>query len=88
MHDGTHEDCFGCKVKSITFNPYSMPSRLNKKIQPKQPEPRWERGVPTDQRNMPFVGKDMAPIGIKKYVENRHSIEQHRRKLVNSEPER
>jgi hypothetical protein len=85
MHDGTHgEGCFGCKVKTITVNPYSMPTRLHPGNAPKRPEPRWERGVPTDNRGMPFLDKNLNPMGVKAVAENRHSIEQHRRQLHNS----
>jgi len=84
-HDGSHgEGCFGCKIQTISFDPYSMPSRLNFKSPPKQPEPRWERGIATDQRNMPFLDRSGSPIGVKRYAEERHSIEQHRRQLANS----
>lgn len=82
-HDGTGDD-FGCRVKSFTINPYSLPSRLNFKNPPKQPEPRWERGIAKDQRGVPFLDKTGAPIGLKRYAEERHSIEQHRRQLANS----
>jgi hypothetical protein len=84
-HDGSHgPDCFGCKVQSISFDPYAMPSRLNKKIPPRTPNPAWERGIPTDSRGMPFLRKDGTPMGVKEYSENRHQIEQHRRALHNS----
>ena len=78
-HDGTGDD-FGCKVQTIQYNPYAMPSRLNPKAAPKVTEPKWEQIVPTDNRGMPFLDKTGAPIGIKKYTENRHRIEEQRRK--------
>ena len=83
-HDGTHgDDCFGCKVKSITVSPYAMPSRLNPSKAPRQPKSTWNDQVPTDSRGMPFLGADGKPIGIKKYSENRHRIEEVRRKNHN-----
>jgi hypothetical protein len=85
-HDGSHTDCFGCRVKSITFSPYATPSRLNPHNAPKQPDPVWERGVPTDKRGMPFLDKNLNPMGVKAVVENRHEIEQHRRQLHTSTP--
>ena len=80
-HDGSHGDeCFGCKVLSITVNPYAMPSRLNPSKAPRQPQNKWADQIPTDSRGMPFLGPDIKPIGIKKYNENRTRIEEVRRK--------
>jgi hypothetical protein len=85
-HDGSHgPECFGCKVKSITFSPYATPTRLNPRRPPRQPNPAWERGVPTDARGMPFLRKDGTPMGVKEYAENRHAIEEHRRRLHNAQ---
>ena len=78
-HDGTADD-FGCRVKHFTVNPYAMPSRLNPSKAPRQPRNPLLDQVPTDERGMPFLGKDLKPIGIKKYNENRHRIEELRRK--------
>lgn len=56
-----------------------MPSRYNK-IAPKVRDlNNWEKSVPRDSRGMPFLGKDLKPISQKKYVENRHRIEQAKR---------
>lgn len=82
-HDGTGND-FGCKLKSIQFDPYSMPSRLNKKAEPRRPNPSYERGVPTDSRGMPFLRKDGTPMGQKEYDSQRSRIDEHRRRLHNS----
>lgn len=79
FHDGTGED-FGCKVKHITYNPYSMPSRLNPSAAPKVSEPKWEQTVPTDSRGMPFLDKTGSPMGVKAYGQHRHRIEEQRRK--------
>ena len=84
-HFGQHgDDCFGCKVQSIQFDPYAMPSRLNKKAEPRRPDPAWERGIPKDSRGMPFLRTDGTPMGVKEFGEKRHQIDQHRRTLHNS----
>lgn len=87
LHEGPHHidgppECFGCRVKSFTVNPYSLPSRLHPSNPPRRPNPAWERGVPTDSRGMPFLTKAGTPMGIKQFTEDRHTIEEHRRQLA------
>lgn len=82
-HDGTGND-FGCKLKSIQFDPYSMPSRLHPSVAPRRPNPAWERGIPTDRRGMPFLKGDGTPMGVKEYAQNRSQIDERRRRLHNS----
>lgn len=85
-HEGPHhadgpEDCFGCKVKGVTFNPYATPSRLRPHIPPRTPNPAWERGIARDSRGMPYLNKAGSPMGVKQFAEERHKIEEHQRKL-------
>ena len=77
-HDGKHDD-FGCRVKHFSVDPFSMPSRLTGGA-PKRPNPVWERGVPTDSRGMPFLDKTGHPMGNKAFSEQKHAIEDKRRK--------
>lgn len=78
------EDCFGCKMLTVQYNPYSMPSRLHPHIPPKKNVPRWERGVPTDERGMPFLDGSLNPIGQKEFSEKRSVIEKKRRQYANA----
>jgi hypothetical protein len=45
----------------------------------------WERGVPHDDRGMPFLGRDGAPIGQKEYSQRRSEIDDWRRRLQNDQ---
>lgn len=79
-HQGQHgDDCFGCRIQNINVSPAAMPSRYNKNPPKIVPHNSWENAIPTDSRNMPFLGRDLEPISQKRYVENRHRIEQARR---------
>lgn len=83
-HWGQHDDdCFACRVQTIQIDPRATPSRRNN-IEPRRPDPAWERGIPTDSRGMPYLTKDGSPMGVKEFGENRHRIEEHRRQLHNS----
>lgn len=83
-HVGQHgANCFGCKIQSIQFDPRAMPNRRNK-VEPRRPNPAWERGVPTDNRGMPYLRKDGTPMGVKEFSQNRRLIEEHRRRLHQS----
>jgi len=79
-HDGTADD-FGCRVKSFTVNPRSMPTRLHPENPPRQPNPAWERGIAKDERGMPYLTEGGGYLGVKQYAENRHRIEDHKRQL-------
>lgn len=47
---------------------------------PRRPDPSWERGIPTDSRNMPFLDRNLNPMGAKAVAENRSRIESARRR--------
>ena len=82
-HTGEADD-FGCRVKHFSVNPYAMTSRLHGSKAPKPPNNVWERGIPTDQRGMPYLEKGGDAMGQKEFSERRHEIEQKRRFLHNS----
>ena len=91
QHDdslGDDCECFRCKVLSISINPYAMPSRLNPKNAPRQPQNKLADHTPTDERGMPFLDKNLQPMTAKQVSENRHRIEQVRRKNHNLSTER
>ncbi len=79
------EDCYGCKLSSVQFDQGWMPTRDKYKISqpPRTPEPAWERGIPTDNRGMPWLRKDGSPMGIKEYSEKRSVIEATKREWAN-----
>lgn len=79
-HDGTGDD-FGCKIRTIQFDPRAMPTRRNT-VEPRRPDPAWERGIPTDNRGMPWLDETLSPIGTKKFAERRHEIEAKRRQYA------
>lgn len=72
-HDGPHAPdgdpaCDGCRYKSVTFNPFATPSRANSKP-PKLVGNSWEKGVPRDARNMPFLDANLQPMSAKEFAE-------------------
>ena len=79
-HYGQHEDCFGCKLHSIQWDPRAMPSRKSS-APPRTPNPAWERGVPTDNRGMPFLNAEGKEMGQKEFSQKRSQIEANRRRL-------
>lgn len=77
-HDGSHPDCFGCRVKHVNVAPSAMPSRHNK-VAPRPTEPRWERGVAGERRPdgsfMPYLEPNLSTVGIKAYAEKKKRID-------------
>lgn len=80
-HHGQHgETCFGCRVQTIQFSPAALPVKSpehRQKNPPKTSTPMnsWERGIPTDSRNMPYLqGASITPHNTKSFVDNRHRI--------------
>lgn len=94
MHprDCTCGETLPCKLRywrtegTMHLDPRATPSRRNG-IPPRKPDPAWERGRLTDRRpggfEMPVLGKDHQPIGVKEASENRGAIEARRRQLHN-----
>ena len=80
-HFGQHgEDCFGCRVQTVQFDPRATPSRRNK-VAPRTPNNSWERGVWRDGRGMPYLDKDNKEIGLKALADNRHHYDGQVREL-------
>ena len=78
---GEECECFRCHCLSITTSPYATPSRLQGKFAPKQPEPRWERGTPTDSRGVPMLDEKGNVMGAKAVSERRSEVDARRRQL-------
>ena len=72
-------DCFGCKVLTVSFDPYAMPSRLNPHSAPKKPQNQWEKGIARDERGMPYLNARGGEMSVKEFGEKRHAIETEKR---------
>jgi hypothetical protein len=63
-----------------------MPSRMNS-VPPPTANPAWERGIVTEKRPdgsvMPILNKNMKPLRVKEYSENRRAIDAQLRKVKN-----
>src|SRR5690242_6913953 len=86
QHDAQHpsrvEGCLACKLRGeIYLSRKATPTKSPSAAEPHRPDPAWERGIATDERGMPFLGKGGAPIGVKEYGERRHEIDDWRRRL-------
>jgi len=77
-HDGTHDDCFGCKVKHIQVDQGVMATRSpSKKLRP-MADPSWEKGIAGEQRPggfMPYLNAKLDPIRVKEWGEIRSKVE-------------
>lgn len=81
-------DCFKCKIKTIQVSPQATPSRTRKPQTEKKSGNSWEKGTVKDSRGMPYLNPGtLEPMPIKTYVENRHKIEENKRKALNSNPQ-
>lgn len=76
-------DCFGCHIRGVQFSPACTPTRRNT-IPPRTPNNSWERGVPTDNRGMPYLDSNLNEIGQKTFAANRSTIETKVRELRNA----
>jgi hypothetical protein len=82
--NGDHpEDCFHCKIKTIQVSPKATPNRRRKSQPTKKSGNSWEKGIVRDERGMPYLNPGtVEPMPIKTYVENRHVIEENKRKAL------
>lgn len=86
IDSGSHPEdcaCFRCKIRTIQVSPKATPSR-RKKTQPEKKDGNsWEKGIVKDSRGMPYLNPGtLEPMPIKTYVENRHVIEENKRKAL------
>ena len=86
-HEGTHggvnydPECYGCqlKAKNLTLSSVATPTRgRHQPFRPMQ-EPSWEKGQTGETRVdgsfMPYLDKNLEPIGVKEMADNRSSLE-------------
>lgn len=73
--------CLACKLGTIQISqqvkghrPGGAPPAGNRNS--------WEKGIATDGRGVPLLGADMEPIGIKRYGEQRQTLEAERQRLA------
>jgi len=86
-HRDGPEDCYGCKVRGLVIGlPKDLPSRTYSKTPPRTPQNNWEKGVARDERGMPIIRPDLSEVGVKAFAEERHTIEENRRKLESVPP--
>lgn len=57
--------CFGCKVRTIQFNPYSMPNRLHPENRPKREPDSYARGIYRWADGTPVHRPDGSVIGLR-----------------------
>lgn len=81
-HRGQHgEDCFGCRVQTVTVSPAATPSRRNK-VAPKTDDTsnNWERGYVYDRPGMPYLDSNLEPVGTKEWV-NKPKLREAKKRL-------
>lgn len=79
-------DCFRCKIRTVQVSPSATPSRRSKVNQkPNLGNNSWEKGIVRDGRGMPHLNPGtLEPMPIKTYVENRHEIQEAKKKMKQS----
>jgi len=81
----TGTTCFRHKLQSIQFSPACTPTRRNT-IPPRPANNSWEKGVATNERGMPLLDKNLEPIGLKEYANNRSTYDRRLRDMKHTAP--
>lgn len=87
-HHGQHpaDECAPCRWKTVAVDPRATPSRMNTVPPARSQFNGWERGIVTDRRpdgsEMPLLNAKGHPVGVKTYAENRHQIDEARRRVA------
>ena len=93
-HEGPHggynydPGCYGCKLKAKNLTLSSVATPTRGRHQPFRPmeQPSWEAGTTGEKRAdgsfMPYLGKDLEPIGVKEMADNRSSLEAIRHRQI------
>lgn len=82
-HRAEHPDpvdgCFACKLDTVSVDARMHARRTTRYVPPRKADNPWERGVAGEHRVdgsfMPYIDQDYAPIGVKKFAENRSRYE-------------
>ena len=77
--------CFRHKLLSVQFSPSCTPTRRNN-IPPKVADNSYAKGIPTDSRGMPFLDKNLEPIGQRQFDRERRKIDETLRRYHNTPP--
>lgn len=77
-HDGSHSNCFGCKIRTVTISSKALPTRSRPKPRSqkshdaKDNSNAWERGVVTETlpngERTPLLDEHGNTIGLKQWV--------------------
>lgn len=75
--------CFRERIGSVQTAASATPSRMIARkpgVQPKEKPSynEWERGIPKDHRDMPYLTKSGALVGNKQFAETRRDYRQFR----------
>lgn len=62
----THKLAYWREAGGLNISPAATPSRRNH-VAPATPRNSWERGIPVDERGMPYLDHGMSPIGQKEW---------------------
>lgn len=82
------EDCFHCKLKTIQVSPSATPNRRKHNQAVKKTGNSWEKGIVKDSRGMTqLLPGTLEPMPIKTYAEQRHKIEEGKRKMKHNPQE-
>lgn len=83
-HDDEKEcgPCFRDRINSIGVGASATPSRYVSRKRGRKPKSReasnrWERGMPTDHRGMPYLDEKGVRVNTKKLAETRHKYRAH-----------
>ncbi len=79
-HQTECRDCFKERIGSIGLGSGTTPSRDNTNWaarRARKPQNSWERGMPTDDRGMPYLDAKGNRVYQKQFAETRHTYRQH-----------
>ena len=80
--------CLRCKLLTVQVSPQATPSRRKANQKTKPDSNSWEKGIVRDGRGMPHLNPgSLEPMPIKTYVERRHTIEEGKRRMAQSQEE-
>lgn len=67
-HETYVDGCEPCKWATLTVSTAAMPSRHNGVGPTANPSSNaWERGVPVDDKGLPYLDEQLKPVGSKEF---------------------